>query len=565
MKLIFSALCISFIFICLAQESIKTKLTSPVKHPITLSGSFGELRTGHFHSGLDIRSSKGASGDSIFSIASGYISRIKVEPGGYGNSLYITHTDGLTSVYAHLQKFRSDIMEIASSHQSATKRFTIDFYPQEKELPVLAAEFIGFMGNSGKSFGPHLHFEIRDTKTDQLINPILFGIKPKDTRAPILEKLAIYQYDSLSNLTNLESIDIIQRKAGDYTLENDTIILSDDLKTTVSIKAFDRMNGSWNKNGIYSLKVFKNKELITSLLFEDLLFQDSDYIGYVSDPYQIKNQNNNFHMISISSDSLSISKIKESKASDSKIDNYKIQVKDIEGNESNLDFSLNFKKLEIPPVQTRGQNLYTLHPDTVSIIKEGDFLLHFQKNTIPKKIQIHVSNINNATEKFISIGKSEITLDKPFEIHYKLNKIDSIHFEKMHFAKCNSKGTSINLGSSISQGWISAQISSFGNYSIQIDTTAPTIRPEFNVSRMSQNQELSFIIKDDRKASRKDQYLKYNFYVDNELKIMRYDLKNDRVSGRPFTGLTASEHELKLVVTDCMNNHTIFTKVVRTY
>ncbi|NJM94750.1 MAG: M23 family metallopeptidase, partial [Cytophagales bacterium] len=137
-----------------------------------LSGTMGELRSTHFHAGIDIKT-KGIEGLKVYAAADGYISRIKITTGGYGHAIYLRHTNGTTSVYAHLRDFREDIQRKVLSTQYEEKSYEVDFYPLEADFPVKRGDLIGWSGNTGSSHGPHLHFEIRDLN-QQVLNPLKF-------------------------------------------------------------------------------------------------------------------------------------------------------------------------------------------------------------------------------------------------------------------------------------------------------------------------------------------------------------------------------------------------------
>ncbi|NND10141.1 MAG: M23 family metallopeptidase, partial [Flavobacteriaceae bacterium] len=135
----------------------------PLDIPLVLSGTFAELRSNHFHSGLDIKT-KQREGLKVYASAPGYVSRIKISHWGYGKALYITHPNGYTSVYAHLQKFSEKIEEYVKEKQYEKESFTLELFPSAEELQIESDEIVAFSGNTGGSGGPHLHFEIRDNK-----------------------------------------------------------------------------------------------------------------------------------------------------------------------------------------------------------------------------------------------------------------------------------------------------------------------------------------------------------------------------------------------------------------
>jgi len=180
-----------------AQQYPQNYFASPVNSKILLSGTFAELRTNHFHSGIDIKT-QFASDKTLYAVADGYVSRIKVFPDGYGYALYITHPNGYVSVYAHLQKYSKEIQEYVKKRQYELKSFQLDIFPTSNELKITKGSIIGYSGNTGSSFGAHLHFEIRDSKTEMPINPLFFGYDVKDSIRPKIKHLKIYPASSLS-------------------------------------------------------------------------------------------------------------------------------------------------------------------------------------------------------------------------------------------------------------------------------------------------------------------------------------------------------------------------------
>ena len=171
-----------------AKEYPKDIFRNPLGITNYLSGNFAELRNNHFHSGIDIKTNQ-KEGYNVYAIGEGFISRINVSPRGYGNAIYIDHPNGYTSVYAHLQKFNSVIEEYTRNYQYQNETFAVEIYPKKGELPVKSGDIIAVSGNSGSSGGPHLHFEIRDTQTEEPINPFLFGFDVPDTSEPLINGL----------------------------------------------------------------------------------------------------------------------------------------------------------------------------------------------------------------------------------------------------------------------------------------------------------------------------------------------------------------------------------------
>ncbi|HOI49512.1 MAG TPA: M23 family metallopeptidase, partial [Prolixibacteraceae bacterium] len=196
-KIMLTVWAIATVFLLNAQEKFYTE---PVKIPVLLSGNFGELRGNHFHMGIDIKT-EGRVGVPIHATAAGYISRISIAPAGFGNALYITHLNGTTSVYAHLLKFRKDIETYIRSLQYEKESFAIDWELPAGKFPVEKGEMIAQGGNSGSSAGPHLHFEIRDTRTQDAINPLKYNLfNIKDQTPPRVYAVQLYPLGDQSHV-----------------------------------------------------------------------------------------------------------------------------------------------------------------------------------------------------------------------------------------------------------------------------------------------------------------------------------------------------------------------------
>ena len=200
------------------KNSIPTNyFDNPMDIPMVLSGTFGELRSNHFHAGLDIKT-KQREGIDVFASAEGYVSRIKISLWGYGKAIYITHPNGYTTVYAHLKKFNEKIENYIKKHQYKTESFEVQVFPSKDELPISKNELIALSGSTGGFVGPHLHFEIRDSKTEKPMNPFLFGIDAKDGIKPRISTLIGYSLDSVSQINKLNSpiqLSFIKSKNGD--------------------------------------------------------------------------------------------------------------------------------------------------------------------------------------------------------------------------------------------------------------------------------------------------------------------------------------------------------------
>ncbi|MFZ1558412.1 MAG: M23 family metallopeptidase, partial [Saprospiraceae bacterium] len=271
-------------------QLIPNYFRSPVDFTYNISGNFCELRETHFHAGIDIKPSTSGSKDKIYSIGDGYISRIRVSAGGYGRVIYIDHPDvGYTSVYAHMDIFYDNIENQVKKYQMAQESFEVDFLPEPHVFPIKKGDVIGIMGNTGFSFGKHLHFEIRDTKTEKPINPFLFGMDVSDTSAPSFISLAVHGLDS-----ELYKICDIRIPAG--TAENGIIKMVDPIlvpaqSVGIAIHAIDKSDNSHNKLGIYGLHMYVDDTLKYSYHLDKVSFdQTRQIIGFYD--YEVKKEEN---------------------------------------------------------------------------------------------------------------------------------------------------------------------------------------------------------------------------------------------------------------------------------
>ena len=281
---------ICLIFLCSvahAQNSYpQDYFSNPLDIPLILSGTFAELRSNHFHSGLDIKT-QNRTGFKVFAAADGYVSRIKISHFGYGKALYITHPNGYTSVYAHLENFNPEIEAYVKKQQYINESFELELFPKAEELKVLSKEMIAYTGNTGGSGGPHLHFEIRDSNSRPM-NPLLFGIEISDTKKPIVSSVFAYPLSKDAQINQSENrvkIRLIPQKDGSYNAENITAFG----KIGFGISTYDQQNGASNKNGIYKIDTYCNGKEKFKIAFEKFSFAETRYLNRFIDYEYFKN------------------------------------------------------------------------------------------------------------------------------------------------------------------------------------------------------------------------------------------------------------------------------------
>jgi hypothetical protein len=235
-----------------------------------LAGNMGELRASHFHAGLDIKTN-GVEGLNVYTAADGYVSRIAVSTGGYGNCVYVAHPNGTTTVYAHLQSFNEELAKYVLENQYQQKSFTLNLFPERNQFKLEQGEILGFSGNSGSSTGPHLHFEIRNVQ-QQVLDPLRFGFTQiKDQIAPIAERIALktMNIDARVNGEFGRFEFNLERRGNEYVI-SDTILATG--KLGIELWGHDKLDGAANKNGIPSIDVFQNDQLLFSQRIDTVSF-----------------------------------------------------------------------------------------------------------------------------------------------------------------------------------------------------------------------------------------------------------------------------------------------------
>lgn len=530
---------------------------SPVKHKIALSGSFGELRTGHFHAGLDIKSKRGIEGDSIFSIGAGYISRIKVEPGGYGYSIYINHPNGYTSVYAHLREYEESIKEYVYQVQAEEMCFSIDHIPPQEAFPLAQGQLIGIMGNTGKSFGAHLHFEIRKTSNDKLLNPLLFGIKPLDSKYPVIQSVLVIEYDSVLQITNETEYGIKQLNQNTFILR-DTIKIRDKSLSELSLKMYDSMNGSINKNGIYKIKLISGKNRLHTIQFDSMEFNDSKGIDFMLDKRTKSRKNRTHYLLPLSPYAFPFSFSKQDTSYNFYLDDLlTIEVSDLDENITSLEINIQ----EIEQAHQLKSNSYNYKINVVkpSFIQLENFNLVIPKNSFStnqtifiKEIQSQQKNLEAQYVDMLVLEPSYLKMHKDISIHYKASEFT---FDESYCFVHVSDSGKLNLIQNCKNDSIcSASISSIENVLLLRDTIPPTITPLFTKYSVNKNSTISFKITDNITPKFKKHLLQYTATLNGQWVLFNYDLKSDIISYQLKDSIKNGNHHLELQVTDNQNN-----------
>ncbi len=472
------------VFILLISNSLmsqnnlfKQEITSPLDIPIILSGTYGELRSNHFHSGIDIKT-KGIEGLNVYSYANGYVSRIKISHGGYGKALYIKHPDGTTTVYGHLKKFSSKIEKIVKSKQYKRESYEIEFFPKGNEISVLKKELIAFSGNTGGTNGPHLHFEVRD-QNQVPVNPLInASIFIEDGIPPLFKKLFYKSYDNNDFYSSQTELKI--RKVSNSLYISDT--LKSIGKTGIGIVAFDKHNLANNNNGLFKIETSFNNQNLLEILFDSISFDETKHINTFIDYSFFKNYEIRIQKLFIEDNNLlDLYSFKLNNGfitiENKKSYIYEINLYDANGNNSKLIvpiLGVSVKPEEPLKLINRRIELNYIERDKEYELEFNSAKVSILKETFYNNLFLETKFKNDT----LTIDKDTIPLLKPITIYFNTERYNDSLKDRLFIAKIseNNKVASYNYTKNAYDGKKSST-KVLGKYVLKLDTVNPSISP----------------------------------------------------------------------------------------
>lgn len=474
------------IFLFFATEIFPQNFISPLNISPSLSANFGDLRGNHFHSGLDFRTQQVVN-KPVFAVENGFISRINISPGGYGLALYIDHPEGFTTVYGHLNSFSKKIADYAKRKQYENENFKIDIKLKPSEIPVKKGEQVAFSGNSGGSGGPHLHFEIRDTKSEDIIDGFNFiGKIFTDTQSPEIKAIAFYPIENEGIINNNFSptrIPIIKEKSGDYAPLSKEISCWG--KIGVGIKTDDRMNGTSNTFGVKKVRLFVDEKLFFSSNINRFHFDQTRMLNSYIDFDEWK-KNKSFYIKSFieKGNILPIyDRFKNGYITINEERNYRLryELEDYFGNKTSYSFIVKGKKQHINLTNECKNKMFVgiynhfIINDFTLNIPIGNLYADFCYAHTKKTSSVYFSDIQ------IVNNNRFIPLDNEATIWIKFNKNLTKSTSQFGIVEIDKAGKEEWIGGIYKNGGIECKISELGgNFAIALDTISPAIVPKNN-------------------------------------------------------------------------------------
>ena len=525
-KIAYGFLFLSFIIVTGQENYPKDAFRSPLDVPIILAGTFGELRSNHFHSGIDIKTQQ-REGLPVYAIGEGTIVRIKVSLWGYGKALYVAHPNGYTSLYGHLQKFSPKIEEYIKKIQYEKKSYEVEVFPDYGEVKVDAGEIIAYSGNTGGSAGPHLHFEIRSSISEKPTNPLLYGIDVADATNPTLEKLFVYPLSDNSQVNqSQEKVQI------NFTRQPDGNFLADKVnalgKIGVGFIGFDRQDMAANRNGVYAVTLSVNGKVYTSYDFESFSFGETRYINTLIDYDHLGRYRERIqkcfktpgNYLSIYNELYNNGEIEIKEGLSYTI---RLLIEDLKGNKTQLTLPVEGKKEEQKVQKQNTRTDYFVSANKPNNYDLDGAQVYFPANTFYDDFYIDLKKGKDT----VTIHTNTVPAHRNFTITFDASKYSEEEQKQLFIARLDKRLRPSHLSTYKRAGIFTARTRNLGTYTLAKDTVAPKIRTKnFKEKQWLNNYKyLSVYISDDLSGINT-----YSATLNGEWVLMEYEPKNNTLT-----------------------------------
>lgn len=535
-----------------AQDSYpKEAFRSPLDIPLILAGTFGELRSNHFHSGIDIKTQQ-RQGLPVYAIGDGTVTRIKISLWGYGKVIYVAHPNGYTSVYGHLQKFSPEIEAYIKKIQYEKQSYEIEIFPEYGEIKVEKDKIIAFSGNSGGSSGPHLHFEIRSSISEKPTNPLLYGLEVLDATNPTLVGLYGYPLSEnaqLNQSTTKSQISFAKQKDGTFLADKVTALGT----IGFGFIGFDRQDLAANKNGVYSVRQVVNGKVYTDYDFETFSFTETRYINTFIDYDHLgkyrqriqKTFKSPGNRLSIYNKLVNDGKVVVKEGLSYTVE---LLIHDLEGNLVKLVIPVEGKRQSVKIAKEKPNTENYVIAKRPNNFDLGSAKVYFPANTFYEDFHIELEKGGDT----VTIHNNRIPAHRNFTITFDASKYSEVEQKQLFIARLD-KNLKPNHASTYKRGnTFTTRTRNLGTYTLVKDTIAPKIRTKnFKDKQWLNNYRyLSLLISDD--LSGIDTYAAT---LNGEWILMEYEPKTKTLTYN-FDDkiLDKKQCQLKVVVKDNVGN-----------
>ena len=450
---------------------------NPLNVPIELAGNFGELRPNHFHSGMDIKTQQ-RENLPVHAAADGYVSRIGVSHTGFGNVLYITHPNGYTTVYAHLNSFFPALQQYVKKQQYQAESWASDLTIPQGMFPVKKGDFVAWSGNTGGSAGPHLHFEIRNTQSEKPLNPLLFGFDIADTHAPDVYRIAVY--DREKSVYEQQPIMLPVKKVGGEYVTTQPVIKINAAKAGLGVSAVDRMN-TGNIYGIYEVTLLKDGQPDIDFQLDNIGYEETRYLNAHID-YKVKKGGGPYYQLLFSLPGNQLDIYHDLKGDgtidlgDGAVHEVKLLVKDAYGNTSTVKLHLQQGGPE--PAEKSCAN--TMYPDSRNIFENNQVEFYLDEQALYDQICFNYLETPAVSTKAYSniyhLHNALVPVHDFFDVRLRASRDVPENLQHKIVMVREGLGSSVSA-TTLENGWYKGTFRDFGNFHLEVDTIAPKVTP----------------------------------------------------------------------------------------
>lgn len=466
-----------------AQKTPESYPQNYFRWPLALKpeivANMGELRNNHWHMGLDIRTNQKVN-QLVYAAAEGYIAYVGIRPLSYGRFIIINHPNGLSTLYGHLNDFAPALEEYVTAQQYKQQSWAIEL-PMSKELfPVTKGSFIAYSGTTGGSQGPHVHFEIRDTKTDKCLNPLLFGMPLTDNVRPTMVKLALYNrsisvYDQTPKFFALKNTD------SGYIIPKIPVLKTGLSKFSLGLQSYDRISGSNNQDGIFIARLFVDDELQVSFMIDSVDYNDTKYMNAQID-YKYHANGGPFlqHLSKMPGDKGNIYHPAAGdgtiQLTDMDVHNVRVEIIDSYGNSTALNFRIQYTGIEEPVAKNQ---LPVFTPGYVGILEKPDFEVVVPENALYDTVRAFYYRSNSGAENSVSaihqLNEEVIPLHADMDVRIKADKIIQDSWRSKLLIRRTYRNSTTTRVAKVNDQWLSAGFDDFGTFQAFVDLVPPSV------------------------------------------------------------------------------------------
>jgi len=537
----------------------------PIDTPFVLAGTFGEIRNDHFHTGIDF-STFNREGKPVYAAADGYVSRIKISSAGFGNALYITHPNGYVTVYAHLKSYAEPIQKFIRKVQYKNESFEIDESLEPNKIKVKKGNIVALSGNSGATTGPHLHFEIREERSEEPLNPMLFGYTVNDHTQPEIKALRLYPVPGQGAVVDSDrprSYDVVQSPEGLRIPVTDYIQVFG--KIGFEFEIADYQEGNPSPLGVYSMQLSVDSQEMFSMKYDRLNFSDGRFVNAHID-YEAKYDDEGIfeRCFRLEGDKLKLygdtSAPGYFEFLEEGVHNVSFVVKDFSGNTTTLNFQLlSYSSLANVEYRPQPDDYFAMIPDKGLAIHKSDVEITIPANSIYETYLFTNSQKPKKPGYYsgtFEIGDPHIPLHLPVTVSLRPQNLPDELKPKAVIVSFDKRSAPSYEGNLWNKEFLSAKTRHFGTFAVALDTVAPVVElAGLPSGKNPGSASLRVKITDDFSGIKT-----YRATLDGKWFLMEYDAKNNMLTGDTSEISTGKIHTVEISVTDAVGNTTIFKK-----